>query len=165
LENVPETINIAVGMPVMCLHNNKQCGYQNGTMGRVVRVHPDYVDIKTRTGDVLSVQKERWDEYAYFKGPNGSIEHKVVGSMTQIGCKPAFACTIHKSQSLTLDSMMLDPDGLQHWSAGLAYTALSRCTSLEGIGLTKPIEKKHIKVSKQGLDFLSGNYSKGGLFA
>lgn len=165
LENVPEHIHIAVGMPVMCLHNNKQQGYQNGTMGRVVRVCPDCVDIRTRTGDVLSVQRERWDEYAYFKGANGTIEHKIVGSMTQIGCKPAFACTIHKSQSLTLDSMMLDPDGLQHWSAGLAYTALSRCTSLEGIGLSKPLEAKHIRVSGQGMDFLSGNYIKGGLFA
>ena len=165
LDNVPDTISIAVGMPVMCLHNNKQEGYQNGTLGRVVSIHPDCVDIRTRTGDVLSVQREKWDEYAYFKAPNGAIEHKVVGSMTQIGCKPAFACTIHKSQSLTLDTMMLDPDGIQHWTAGLAYTALSRCTTLEGIGLTRPLEPKHIRVSKQGLDFINGDYKKGGLFA
>ena len=165
LENVPDVISIAVGMPVMCLHNNKTAGYQNGTLGRVVAVRPDCVDIKVHSGEVLSVHKERWDEYAYYRAPDGSIQHKVIGSMLQIGCKPAFACTIHKSQSLTLDSMILDPDGLGAWSAGLVYTALSRCTSLEGIGLVKPIAMKHITVSKQGMDFISGDYRKGGLFA
>ena len=62
---------------------------------------------------------------------------------------PAYAITIHKSQSLTLDSAIMSL-GEEVFASGMAYVALSRVRSLDGVHLVK-MEPLSILVDKNSL--------------
>jgi hypothetical protein len=72
----------------------------------------------------------------------------------------AWAVTIHKSQGKTFDKVIIDI-GRGAFAHGQVYVALSRCTSLEGIILKKPIKKEHIWMDWNVVHFLTEcQYSK-----
>ena len=159
--NLPRAVTIAPGMQIMCLHNNKDKGYQNGTLARATEVYPDRVVARKEDGSIIEIGEENWEFYEYvYNKETDHIEPKVVGTYSIMGCKPAFAVTIYKSQGLTLNSMLLDPRGVSWMAPGLLYVALSRCTTLEGVGLTHPIKPKYIRVNQEGLDYLNGKYPR-----
>ena len=51
----------------------------------------------------------------------------------------AFAITIHKAQGLTLDKVVIDI-GENERNLGLAYVALSRVKTIEGLAFSKPYD-------------------------
>lgn len=155
-------VEISVGMQVMCLHNNVERGYQNGTLGVVEGFSGDDVVIRKKDGTRCTVGYEKWEQYDYMVDPVRNVMEAVVtGTFTQIGCKPAFACTVHKSQGLTLDSVYAELNG--GFAEGMAYVGLSRCTTLEGIGLKYPLRRRDIVVSREALDFLDGGLRNTGI--
>jgi len=54
---------------------------------------------------------------------------------------------------LTLDALYIDLNSNWMPESGL-YLALSRCRSLEGIGLSRAIRDKDIIVNKEALEFM-----------
>ena len=66
----------------------------------------------------------------------------------------AWAVTIHKGQGKTFDKVIIDI-GTGTFTHGQVYVALSRCTSLQGIILKKPIEKRHIWMDWNVVKFLT----------
>ena len=153
--NYQPEITIAPGMQVMCTKNDKQGEYQNGTLGIVLSVDRDTVTIRDKDYNTIEVHRDTWEQYEYtYDREKDTVEHKVVGTFNQIACVPAFAATIHKAQGLTLDAMLLDPTALNYMSPSLAYVALSRCTTMEGVGLTRPLRMSDIVTNQEGVDFL-----------
>ena len=148
-----ETIRIYEDQQVICTHNNSAEGYQNGTLGMVIGLDDDSVLIETPNGEHLSVQREKWSDY---KITYNSETHEVtvdeIGSLHQIGCKPAYAITIHKSEGMTLDNVYLDISSSYMPKSGI-YLALSRIRSLDGLGLSRPIRHSDIKVDKNVKEF------------
>src|SRR5690606_13293553 len=65
-----------------------------------------------------------------------------IGSFTQIPLRLAWAITIHKSQGLTFEKVIIDAQ--EAFAHGQTYVALSRCKTLEGIVLTEPLSRKSI---------------------
>jgi len=61
----------------------------------------------------------------------------------------AYACTIHISQGLTLDSVAFDPSGIQKHD--LVYTALSHVKNMESLYFLNPLTHKNFRV-KQRVD-------------
>lgn len=59
---------------------------------------------------------------------------------------------MHKSQGLTFNKVVIDFAG-GAFTSGQTYVALSRCTSLEGITLLKPLSQRDIIVSTAVTDF------------
>jgi ATP-dependent exoDNAse (exonuclease V) alpha subunit len=152
--HLDEKVELAIGQQVMCIANNSAGGYQNGTLGVVEGITTDSVQVLTSNDMHVIVQKHTWKQYKFFYNEeSGKVDYAVSGAFTQIGCKPAYAVTFHKSQGLTLDALYVDLNSSWMPESGL-YLALSRCRSLEGIGLSRAIRDKDIIVNKEALEFM-----------
>ena len=150
---VDDEVTIYVGQQIMCLCNNLNEGYQNGTLAKVEEIFEDLVIARKSNGERIKIGINSWDQYEYrYNEDLDEVEASVVGSLRQIGCKPAFAVTFHKAQGMTLEAVYLD---LESWwvpKSGI-YVGLSRCKSLEGIGLSRKITLKDISVEPEAMDF------------
>jgi len=67
--------------------------------------------------------------------------------------KLAWAITIHKSQGQSYDYVKIDL-GRGAFAYGQSYVALSRCRSLHGISLTRPIREEDILIDPTVIDFI-----------
>jgi ATP-dependent DNA helicase PIF1 len=122
---IPEVIEIAVGSQVMVTMNIEFPALINGTRGVVTQVSAHTVEIKTLSGEVRTI------EMYTLRNEN---EH---GTNLCVRFMPlcfAWAITHHKSQGATLDAVELEL-GRSVFAPGQAYTALSRCKSMENISL------------------------------
>lgn len=150
--NFPETsyptkfeLDLKIGAQVMFVKNDPspEKAYFNGKIGRIVGYDKDD-GLEVKCGDeVIEVNPVTWQNFEYsINEETKEIEEKEVGSFTQIPLKLAWAITIHKSQGLTFDRLILDAS--LAFAHGQIYVALSRCTSLDGLVLKA-------KLSQSGL--------------
>ena len=84
---------------------------------------------------------------------DGRIEYETIGRFSQLPFRLAWAVTVHKSQGKTFDRVIIDIHVV--FSPGQVYVALSRCTSLDGIVLARPIRKQFSKVDWKVHEFLA----------
>jgi ATP-dependent DNA helicase PIF1 len=154
-------ISLKVGAQVMLLNNDPYGRWVNGSVGRVVEIldaedrSPEIITVELTDGSLVEVERFTWEifEYRYDEESN-SIQTQTLGSFTQFPLRLAWAITIHKSQGKTFQRIILDIQrGI--FSPGQTYVALSRCTSLEGIVLRQPIQKKHVFMDWRVVDFLT----------
>lgn len=151
---VEDVISIWEGQQVMCIYNDTEQGFQNGTLGIAVEVKPDEVIVEKANGDRVVVGRHTWVQYDYdYDRDTKEVEAKTRGSVCQIGCKPATASTIHKSQGLTLDNVYLYLEDDWVPESGI-YLALSRCRTLEGIGISRRITARDIRVLSEARSFV-----------
>ena len=78
------------------------------------------------------------------------------GEFKQYPLKLAWAITIHKSQGQTFDKVIIDI-GQGAFSPGQIYVALSRCTSLKGVVLKRPLSPSDIMVDEDMRSFMAVN--------
>lgn len=153
LPMVEDEVTIYVGQQIMCLCNDFKAGYQNGTLARVEVLFEDTVIARKSNGEQIKISINSWDQYEYkYNEETDEVETSISGSFKQIGCKPAFAVTFHKAQGMTLEAVYLD---LESWwvpKSGV-YVGLSRCKSIEGIGLSRKITYNDISVEPEAIDF------------
>jgi ATP-dependent DNA helicase PIF1 len=76
----------------------------------------------------------------------------VAGTFKQFPLRLAWALTIHKSQGLTLDNVYID-FGRGTFAHGQAYVALSRCRTLEGLALARPLRPTDIMFDPRASDY------------
>jgi len=146
------------GAQIMLLNNDTYGRWVNGTVGRVTgfdqdEAGEDVIVAALDTGERVEIAPYTWEIYRFFL-KNGNIASEVVGSFTQYPVRLAFAVTIHKSQGKTFKKAIIDV-GRGTFAHGQMYVALSRCTSLDGIVLRRPIRKGHILMDWQVVKFLT----------
>lgn len=122
------------GAQVMFLKNDVVAKrYFNGKIGVVKLLEKNKIVVDCDGVDI-EVAKETWENTRYTLNRNdGKLEQETMGTFTQFPLRLAWAITIHKSQGLTFEKVMIDAGS--SFSSGQVYVALSRCTSLEGIVL------------------------------
>ncbi len=137
---IPSTLELCVGAQVMVTMNIEHPNLINGTRGIITHLNKDYVEIKTVDGYHQHVKM-------YTLTDDNDISIKV----SFIPLCLAWAITHHKCQGATLDAVELDL-GSSIFAYGQAYTALSRCKTMEYIRLVN-ISSKAFRAHPEIIDF------------
>lgn len=132
-------LELKEGAQVMFLKNDViQKRYFNGKIGIVKELQQEKILVDC-DGTEIEVGLETWENSRYtLNRADGKLEQEILGSFTQYPLRLAWAITIHKSQGLTFEKVMIDAGAA--FSSGQVYVALSRCTRLEGIVLLSKIQ-------------------------
>ena len=146
-----ELLTLKQGAQVMFVKNDPSGNhrYYNGRIGEIVEIGDNQVSVLCPGDDEpIDVEPLTWENAQYqLNSETREIETKVLGKFHQLPLRLAWAITIHKSQGLTFDRVIIDA-GLS-FASGQVYVALSRCRTLEGIVLSAPIEAKVILSDKR----------------
>ncbi len=146
------TLVLKEGAKVILLRNDPDRRWVNGSIARISRLTEDrvFVDI---VGREYEIEPVAWESrrYAYDSAKEKVVE-TVAGTFTQFPLRLAWALTIHKSQGLTLDNAYIDL-GRGTFAHGQAYVALSRCRSLEGMALARPLRPNDILFDRSALGY------------
>lgn len=144
MQIAPE-IKLKEGCQVMCTYNIPDLGLYNGSRGVITNITENnevdvsFVDGKTRRLGVVAYEYEN-DDIHYIR--------------KQIPLILGYAFTIHKSQSLSLDYVILDL-GNNVFAPGQFYVALSRVRSEEGLYI-KCLNTQTLKCDPVVKKWLSG---------
>ncbi len=149
-----ESLELKVGAQVMFVKNDPDKAFFNGKIGRVIAIDEREGTVEVQSGDErITVAKLQWQNMEYtINAENQNIEEKEIGSFVQIPLRLAWAVTIHKSQGLTFDKLIVDAG--QAFAHGQVYVALSRCTSLEGLVLKTRIPSSALINDRSVNDFV-----------
>lgn len=134
-------LELKKGAQVMFIRNDSDPmkRYFNGKIGQIVNIADDKIEVKCKDdGTLINVTPETWHNSEYSIDPqSNNIVETVKGSFSQVPLKLAWAITVHKSQGLTFEKVIIDAN--RAFAHGQLYVALSRCRSLEGIVLSSLI--------------------------
>lgn len=139
-----EMLSLKKGAQVMFIRNDSEAGFYNGKIGKVSEIGANgVVSVTDSDGLTIAVSPVEWTNSQYvLNDESGEIEQSVVGTFKQLPLRIAWAITIHKSQGLTFDKVIIDAGAA--FAFGQVYVALSRCRTLEGISLDSPIRTSTI---------------------
>ncbi len=135
-----EVLELKVGAQIMFIRNDAsgERRYFNGKLAEVVGLSEKEISVIIDGDDeIFKLKKENWDQKRYSLGEDKSVKEEVLGSFSQFPVRLAWAVTIHKSQGLTFDRLIIDAG--KSFASGQVYVALSRCRTLEGIVLKSKI--------------------------
>ena len=144
----PEKLRLKKGARVMCVKNNFEKGYVNGTLGVIVScghgvdpviraaATPDFPE-----GRLLTIELATWQI---------EDDGKVLAEIHQYPLRLAWAITVHKSQGMSLDAIEVDLS--RSFEAGMGYVALSRVRTLAGLRILG-LNQHALKVNHEVLEY------------
>lgn len=141
-------LTLKEGAQVMFLANDREKRWANGTIGIIDSIDAEErkIYIRLENGQVHTVDPYIWEHKRYtYDEEERRIRTETLGQFIQFPLRLAWAITIHKSQGLTFDRVIID-FGERVFAGGQAYVALSRCRSLEGMVLRTPMNMRDIIV-------------------
>lgn len=132
-----EIMNLKIGTKVIFVKNDQNKNFQNGTLGEVIEfADNDMPIVETFDKKKILVKPETWQQT--------NDDGKVLGEISQIPLRYAWAITIHKSQGMTLDAAEIDLG--RAFGSGMGYVALSRVKEFKNINLVS-IGKHALKIN------------------
>jgi ATP-dependent DNA helicase PIF1 len=146
------TLVLKAGAKVIMLRNDQDRRWVNGTIARVSRLEERQVWIEI-DGKEYEIEPAAWESrrYAYDTEAQKIVE-SVAGTFKQYPVRLAWALTIHKAQGLTLDRVYVDL-GRGTFAHGQAYVALSRCRTLAGMALARPLVPRDILFDRAAMGY------------
>jgi ATP-dependent exoDNAse (exonuclease V) alpha subunit len=134
---IDKVLSLKVGAPVLFTRNS--WNYFNGERGVVVNIDASYVYVQKSDGKVVKLEttvqtKSVWKEKTV-KGKKEMIEEEIF-SVYQYPIKLAFAITIHKSQGMSIEDLIIDTNEI--FAPSQFYVALSRASNPARLTLIAP---------------------------
>lgn len=160
MKNTPTDVDLILkkGAQVMFVSNDPQGRWVNGTLGKIININTSglrpKISVSLESGEVVEVGRSTWEMIKYdWNKKNNKIETETIGSFVQVPLQLAWAVTIHKAQGKTFEKVTIEL-GKRTFAHGQLYVALSRCTSLEGLTLLRPVRTSDIIVDTKILKYL-----------
>ncbi len=153
-------LRLKVGAQVMFIRNDSENGrYYNGRLAVVKRMDDENIVVAfSDVGEDYALHRETWENIEYrVEEESGDVVKEELGTFSQFPLRLAWAITIHKSQGLTFDKVIIDAG--RSFASGQVYVALSRCRSLEGIVLRSLIPKGAILNDPRIREFSAAHHS------
>lgn len=149
-------LTLKVGAQVVFIKNDRSRRWVNGTIGRIYRADDEVLEVELEDGERHEIEPEKWGNIRYeYDEKTKRVIEKEIGAFTQYPLKLAWALTVHKSQGLTFNNVIIDM-GRGAFSSGQSYVALSRCTSFEGMTLKSSLNPRDIFVNPSIVAFSHG---------
>ena len=148
-----KTLELKRYAQVIFIKNDPAGRWVNGTIAKIDFISDNFIEVRLQDGKVYKLEKATWENriFQYDKGKR-QIVSELKGRFTQYPIKLAWAVTIHKSQGLTFDKVIIDV-GNGAFVNGQMYVALSRCRTLEGITLKRMIRPDDVISDQRIIDF------------
>lgn len=142
---IPEKVPVCVGAQVMLTVNlSVEEGFANGSRGVITELREEGPVVLFKNGDQILIEPWMYiDE-----------DEEIWASC--IPLKLAYALTIHKSQSMTLDSLITDL-GPSIFEYGQAYVALSRVRDIKSVKIIN-ILKSSFQANEDVIKFYEGKF-------
>jgi hypothetical protein len=153
-------LELKIGAQVMFIRNDisGEKKYFNGKLGEISALDEKEIKVVLEGSErEITVKREVWEQKKYSLDGEKNIKEEVLGSFEQFPIKLAWAVTIHKSQGLTFDKVIIDAG--KSFTAGQVYVALSRCRTLEGIVLKSKITPEVIFKDNRILQFQGATFA------
>lgn len=146
----PTELVLKEGAQVMFVRNDPLKKYVNGSLGKIIGINGGIISVELLDEGCKTVQVEKttWDNIRYSINSNGEISTEITGTFEQYPLNLAWAMTIHKSQGMTFDQVVIDI-GSGAFDYGQTYVALSRCTHLDGVHLYRPLKPNDIQTDER----------------
>ena len=135
-------IALKLGARVMLLVNmdfNK--GLINGSCGKIIEFKENTITVKFDNGVTSSIPKHKFEYYYH---------DKIAAERTQYPLRLAYGITIHKSQGMTLDKLVVDCSRI--FERGQVYVAMSRVRTIDGLYI-KSFSKDKVMVDEKVAKF------------
>jgi len=154
-------LQLREGAQVMFTRNDAMDGkYFNGKLGVVTKIDGQNITVAFHSNkEEYLVKKEIWENVSYtVDQSNDKINKDVIGTFSQYPLRLAWAITIHKSQGLTFDKVIIDAGS--SFAAGQVYVALSRCRTLDGIVLHSLITQNSLHGDEKITNFSEAHHGE-----
>lgn len=142
-----EEMELKVGAQVLFIKNDPsgEREYYNGKIGEIIGFEQDVIRIKCpEDEEPIKLTPVEWQNVKYdLDTDTKTVEENIIGTFEQYPLKLAWAITIHKSQGLTFERVIIDAAAA--FAHGQVYVALSRCKSFEGIVLRTKINQSSVR--------------------
>jgi ATP-dependent DNA helicase PIF1 len=148
----PARLALRKNAQVMFVRNDPERRWVNGTLGTVREMQDKSVRVRLDDGSTFDVERIEWQDVRYALNEEKRVVEEVAGTYEQFPLMPAWAVTIHKAQGLTLAKVLVDLDR-GAFAQGQVYVALSRCQTLEGLSLRRPVRLAEVRCSESARTF------------
>jgi ATP-dependent exoDNAse (exonuclease V) alpha subunit len=154
---IERELELKIGAPVLFSRNS--WNYFNGERGVVVNVDASYLYVQKADGKVVKLEqvaqsKSAWKEKT-LNGKKELVEEELF-SIYQYPIKLAFAITIHKSQGMSIEDLIIDTQEI--FAPSQFYVALSRASNPKRLTLIAPSRQWYelAFVNAKAMEFVKG---------
>ena len=157
---IEKALELKIGVPVLFTRNS--WNYFNGERGIVVNVDNSFVYVQKSDGIVVKLEaiaqsKNMWKEKSV--GGKKEMVEESLFSIYQYPIKLAYAITIHKSQGMSIEDLIIETNEI--FAPSQFYVAISRSSNPKRLNLIAPRKQWRdiVFVNRKALEFVKADKS------
>jgi len=130
---IDKELYLKVGVPVLFTRNS--WNFFNGERGIIIGIDEDILHVRKDNGITVKLSKLKQSKTKWVE-KNDKVKEEELFAIYQYPVKLAFAITIHKSQGMSLDDIIIESNEI--FSPSQFYVALSRTKNPNRLNLIAP---------------------------